>query len=99
MITTGKAVLAEAARVVSTDRNETYGHPSDSFARIGRAWDAILDAAKYTPGGGIDARIVGLLMIALKADREAFAHKHDNLVDIAGYAACIAETTRQEAPK
>lgn len=89
----GRAVLEEAGKIVSTDRNRAYGHPRDNFERTGLMWDAILDAADYRPGGGIPPRLVGLMMICLKLDREAHKHTDDNLVDICGYAACTAEIT------
>ena len=92
----GKAVLEEAGKIVSTDRNRAYGHPYDNFARTGVMWSQILAAAEHRAGTPIPPRVVGLMMIALKIDREANQHKDDNLVDICGYAACAAEITGTE---
>jgi hypothetical protein len=85
-----ESILEEAARVVSGDRAEAYGEPGDHFARVGRAWAAILEAHFGLPVDDLPPRIVGLMMIAFKVDREANQARRDNLVDIAGYAECVS---------
>ena len=83
----GKAILDEAGKIVATDRNRAYGHPRDNFDRTGLMWSAILEASGYRLDKPISGRLVGLMMICLKLDREAHKHTDDNLVDICGYAA------------
>ncbi len=62
------------------ERAEMYGSPEDSFERIGKMW-AAYRGEEYTP------KDVAIMMILMKAAREAFQHKRDNFVDIIGYAA------------
>jgi hypothetical protein len=76
--------LSEAHRIVHSDRGAAYGPPDQDFARTGRMWGAILGTPDVPP------RMVALCMIALKASREAYQHKRDSLVDIAGYVETLS---------
>lgn len=78
-----ETILLEAQGLVYGDRNAAYGHPADDFARTGRMWGAILGTPDVPP------ERVGLCMAAVKISREVNAHKRDNLVDLAGYAATV----------
>ena len=75
-------VLDEAKRVVYGERAANYGHPTADFWRSAKMWSVIL-------GTTVTAEQVALCMIALKISRECNRPKRDNIVDIAGYAACI----------
>lgn len=75
-----ETICQEADRLVSTDRQDSYGRPIDNFTQTGRMWAAILDLDEVT------AEQVGLCMIAVKLSRATHAPKRDTLVDIAGYA-------------
>lgn len=72
------SALLRALEVVNGPRQEAYGPPEESFARIAAMWGAILHRA-------ITPQEVALCMIALKVCREANKPGHDNRVDIAGY--------------
>ncbi len=72
-------ILEEAQKLVTGDRNESYGDADKEFRKVAAMWTAIL-------GADVDPRSVALCMIALKLVREAHQHKRDNLVDIAGYS-------------
>jgi hypothetical protein len=78
-----ETVLQEAQRLVYGARQASYGHPADDFSRTGRMWGAILGIDDIAP------HLVGLCMAAVKISREVNAHKDDNIVDLAGYAATV----------
>jgi hypothetical protein len=84
-----RPILEEAAEITSTDRRQAYGHPSDNFSRIADVWNVVL-ADKLVEDAVLDAVDIGRCMIGLKLARESFAHRRDNLVDIAGYARTLA---------
>lgn len=80
-----EAVLLDAAEIVSGEREDTYGGPEDSFARIAAYWSTCLNH-EVTP---LD---VAKMMLLLKVARLDVAPDHrDSWVDVAGYAACGAE--------
>ena len=83
---TRKETLTLAEKAVCGDRQQSYGSPEDNFKLIANLWGL------YT-GHAIDAQDVAVMMILLKIARVATGvNKDDNWVDIAGYAACGAET-------
>lgn len=78
------ALFAEAERTISGPRRDAYGDATASFERVAASWSQIV-------GKTLTASQVALMMIAFKVCREANAHKHDNVVDICGYAGLLAE--------
>ena len=76
-------VLCAASLAVHGDRRVDYGHPADDFARTAKMWSALLDCE-------VSAAQVAMCMIAVKLSRECHRPKRGNLVDIAGYAECLA---------
>lgn len=82
-------ILDEAAELTSADRRDAYGHPTVNFLRIASVWQMVL-GGKLADGAILSPRDVGMCMIGLKLARESFAHRRDNLVDIAGYARTLA---------
>ncbi len=85
----GPTILQEAQGLVYGDRQAAYGHPYDDYTRTARMWEAILGMQPFT----ISPRIACLMMAAVKISREVNAPKRDNLVDLAGYAACAQRCT------
>ena len=79
-----RQLLDQAQNIVTKDRDEQYGDPEDSFAQIAAFWGIYLDT-------NIDSDDVGMMMMLLKIARQSHKPKDDNLIDIAGYAACVAE--------
>lgn len=79
-----KQLLDSAYTTIAGDRRASYGDVSTSFDRVAKCWSAILNQP-------VSASQVCLCMAALKLCREANKHKHDNLVDIVGYIALLAE--------
>lgn len=71
--------LTEAASVVKGERQESYGPAERNLSRIAELWSSYLDHP-------ITSRHVAVMMILLKAARDAHKSKHDNMVDICGYA-------------
>lgn len=74
----------EANQLIGGDRKDSYGDVAVSFAGYAKVASAIL-GVDVTPEQGC------LLMLGLKICREAHAHKHDNLVDVCGYAGLLEE--------
>lgn len=74
-----ETILAEADRLVSSDRQNDYGHPYDDFSKTAAMWTVIL-------GTEVKPEQIPLCMIAVKLSRQVNKPKRDNLVDIAGYA-------------
>ncbi|WP_280424036.1 DUF6378 domain-containing protein [Nocardia carnea] len=73
-------VLTEAHALIWGDREDTYGDPRESFARIAGMWSAYL-------GHPVTPLDVANLMICMKVSRTRHAYHRDSYVDIGGYAA------------
>lgn len=71
--------LEEAGKIVRGNREDTYGPAERNLSRIAEMWSAYLSVP-------LTARQVAVMMVLLKASRDAFKPKHDNMVDICGYA-------------
>ncbi len=83
-------LLLEAQKAVA-DRHQIYGHPEDNFRRVADLWSVILDHS-------ITVEDVALCLIALKIARLTESPNHrDSMVDIAGYAACLADCGEGDA--
>lgn len=86
-MTAREEVLEEAARLISHDRNVTYGPPSQDFERIAAMWSVLF-------GREFSAHEVAMGLICLKLSRLVHSPLHrDNWVDMAGYAACGFEAS------
>ena len=83
-------VLAAAEAAVK-DREGSYGSPQENFERIAKLWNVIL-AGKLGEEHEISASDVAMMMVAIKLARliETPDHK-DSAIDLAGYAALLAE--------
>lgn len=79
-----ETVLQEANRLVHGDRQGSYGHPYDDFAKTAKIWTGIL-MDKLKPGVEIEREDVPLCMVGVKISREVNQPKRDNRVDGAGY--------------
>ena len=86
---TRSEVLNAAQACVCGSREEDYGRPEESFARIAALWNAYLDLDSET---SISEKDVCAMMALVKIARIAGGHaKSDNWIDLAGYAACGGE--------
>ena len=81
-------ILKEANSILTGDRAKDYGDAYSSFKRIADYWGTYLNRANISP------RDVAMMLILFKVARENNKHKHDNLVDIIGYAT-LADTIEQ----
>lgn len=88
---TRKRVLREAEKCVCGQREQDYGTPEDSFARIASLWATYKGVPFYT----WDAAV---MMALLKIARISENPQHmDSWCDLAGYAACGGEIAGKEA--
>ena len=78
-----ESVNKQAERLVNGDRQWAYDHPLENCERIVIIWGVILDTDPVAP------EKVALMLAGMKIAREIYRHKEDNLVDLAGYSACV----------
>lgn len=88
-------VLREAEHLVSADRNQAYGEPTDNFATI-----AEMATSRFRhllrPGARFVGSDIGDFQIITKLARNVTMKKRDSYTDMAGYAACGYECTLNE---
>jgi Domain of unknown function (DUF6378) len=84
----GAMLLQHAAGVVE-NRESVYGAAQPLFEHIACRWSLVL-------GMEVTSAQVALCLIDLKLARLAHDPSHlDSIVDVAGYAACLREVTRE----
>lgn len=88
MITEREQTLQEAQKIVCGDRDTQYGRPEDNFKTVAAYWTQYITGKGALPLSETD---VANMMILFKIARNTPNTKHDNWVDIAGYAACGSE--------
>ena len=76
------SILLEADRLVTGARREAYGHPREDYGRTADIFYA-MTGIELKPWQAV------AFMLCVKLSREMNAHSRDNLVDLAGYAACL----------
>ena len=82
-----RTILKEAEEIIYGDREQTYGDPGVNLRNIADYWSILFNIEVSAPQ-------VALAMVLLKVAREQHQHKHDNLVDAAGYLALIERITK-----
>jgi hypothetical protein len=95
------AVLTEAAGLITGDRNNQYGPPTQDFRRTADALTAMgyrrLDTDEATPLPLVPSDIA-IMVGMVKTSRLMHSRdKRDNWVDVAGYAGCGYECAVEEA--
>jgi hypothetical protein len=79
-----ETLLGHAADLVNR-RRCAYGYPTALFERVAVRWSQVL-GTKMTP-----AQVI-VCLIDLKVARLSHDPRHlDSIIDVAGYAACLAE--------
>lgn len=76
-------MLQEAERLINGPRRSDYGDVRESFQVIADLWSPVM-------GTAVSAEQVALCMIQLKIARAMNGWQRDSIVDIAGYAGCLA---------
>ena len=85
-------ILTEANRLITGDRQDTYGDARAMHGRIASYWSAHLDHP-------VSASDVAVMMVLLKLARAKASPTHmDSYVDAAAYSALAGEMAT-EAPK
>lgn len=90
------ALLSEATELVTGDRNNSYGPPTQDFQRSSEA----LNAYGYRGPDGrlLQAHDIAIMVMSVKLSRLMWTpQKRDSWVDVAGYAACGYECAVEEA--
>lgn len=90
------ALLDEAKHLVTGDRNNQYGPPTQDFQRAAD----ILTALGYTAINGrkLEPHDIALMVMAVKMSRLTWMPSHeDSWTDIAGYAGCGYECAVEES--
>ena len=91
------SILTEALEATSGDRRRDYDHALPNHQRIAFYWNAHLRAIGVLgKNAEISPADVAMLMILLKVARQVKTPKRDNLIDIAGYARCVAQIEEME---
>ena len=88
-------VLLEARSLITGDRNETYGTPTQNFTNIAELWTTLIKH-KLKDDEAITPSDVADLMVALKLARNVTKRQRDSYTDMAGYAACGYEAWLSE---
>lgn len=97
-LTPRQRLLEEAMKITGQDRNKAYGNPEDNFTNIANLWNAYFDASQPNGSRDCTASDVANLMILMKVARLSTNLGHrDSAVDIAGYAACLADCQEASA--
>ena len=93
------AILNEAARLVTQDRNATHGDCYQQQATAAKLWTAWLQAKDVTVE--ISAEDVAVMMMLLKLSRtiSGGTFNPDNYVDMAGYAGIASACAAKENDK
>lgn len=80
----GERLLQQALRVFEERRVE-YGSPERNLSAVAKRWSLVL-------GQEVSEQDVALCLLELKLARLAFQPAHiDSIIDVAGYAAVLAE--------
>ena len=79
------SILKDAYKIINGNRQNSYGTPEDSFARISDYWNTYLKhknlKAVLTP------KDVAMMMVLFKIARLGHSYTYDSCVDICGYTA------------
>jgi len=89
---------AKKLDTIRKERGTKYGPVKENHETIGMQWAGILTHSGWTPGEPIPARIVCLMMVALKLNREAYSPQEDNIIDGKNYLDFAGELSGNDEP-
>jgi len=92
-LTKREEILNEAAKLITSDRQEQYGPPEENFQNIADAWNIQLKKKLKEPLTPAD---VAIAMALLKIVRNIAGYKEDSAIDGAAYLALYAELSSKE---
>lgn len=81
-----KTFAEQLKEITESERQWDYGHPLINFLRIAIRWNVYLANRGIT----LTPLDVAMMMIDTKMARLQNTYKYDSVLDIAGYASCIA---------
>tara|TARA_Y100000310_G_C20432607_1_gene692200 strand:- start:64 stop:387 length:324 start_codon:yes stop_codon:yes gene_type:complete len=85
-----KNIINEASKLVSNDREKSYGNKSINHKNIAKLWSAYLDME-------VSSHDVAMLMSLLKIARTKSGELCiDNYIDLVGYAAIAGQLASEE---
>lgn len=88
-----KDCLEQAISCVCVEREKQYGPPEDNFKTIAELWSLYTET-------DISAHDVAMMMALLKIARiKSGMKKDDNYIDLAGYAACACELSKEKGKR
>lgn len=93
-----EAVLEDAKKLITGDRNISYGPPTRDFQRSADMMTALF-SDKLKDGERFKASDVSWIITLVKASRAQHSPKRDNYVDGAGYMGCGWECEVEEQKK
>ena len=76
--------LDGAKKIITGDRQKSYGSPEDCFGCIQLMWNTYIEE-KYGHDNLLSAKDISMMMVLLKLAREMQNEKKDNIVDACGY--------------
>ena len=89
--------LNTAEKIVTGDRQESYGTPEQNFNRIAEMWTTYLQGRNEERLDYITAKDVAIMMMLLKVARlMSGTSTQDSWIDICGYAACGCEIDTED---
>lgn len=84
-------LLQRAMEITHHDRNANYGNPEDNFQHIANLWNDFL-AVRRPEAAVLTSADVAVMNMLIKVARLGNNPAHyDSTLDIAGYAACLAD--------
>jgi len=89
-------VIDEAKKLITGDRNRSYGSPTQNFRNTADLW-TVQFRHKLKDGESFSSSDVASAMIHLKQARRIAGDKEDNWTDTIGYAACGAECDAEDS--